>query len=184
MCGGESKRMGSDKGLLSINASTWAQYMAAMLEQLQIEVVISVNNKQIQYYNQVFPSEKLVIDQVKANGPLKGLLSVHHSFPERDLLLIACDMIDMDFTTLNNLLNVYLSDPSFDLYVHESANFIEPLCAIYSAKALNTIMDKLNSNLLPSFALHKLMNPLNCKKIVINDKKRFLNYNTAIPPVL
>ena len=32
LCGGESKRMGSDKGLLQLNGKTWAEHTADKLK--------------------------------------------------------------------------------------------------------------------------------------------------------
>ncbi len=42
LCGGQSSRMGSDKGLLKLEAKTWAQTAIDKMEILHIPVKISV----------------------------------------------------------------------------------------------------------------------------------------------
>lgn len=178
LCGGESKRMGSDKGLLPINETTWAQATASKLTSLDIPVVISVNEKQQASYSRIFPTETLITDQNYARGPLNGILSVHEKYPDQNLLLVACDMMDMDHQTLRNLKDAFYHYPGFDFYVYGSDYLIEPLCAIYSARTLSIILNKVTSNEITSFALHKLISAFNFKTIAVPDKKAFANYNS------
>ena len=50
LCGGQSSRMGSDKGLLKLEAKTWAQTAIDKMTVLNIPVKISVNNQQYSEY--------------------------------------------------------------------------------------------------------------------------------------
>lgn len=181
VCGGESKRMGSDKGLLPLRgtARTWAQQVAGILSNCNLPLVISINKTQVASYSLLFPSEQLILDQGIGGGPLNGLLSVHQKYPGKDLLLLGCDMIRIDQATLNHLLTIYQEHPTFDYYIHEQDGFFEPLCAIYSSKALDEIIDRLNAHELTSFALHKIISSSNYKSIPVTDKKPFSNYNTT-----
>jgi molybdenum cofactor guanylyltransferase len=43
LCGGESKRMGSDKGLLPIRNTIWAKHMHEKLAMFHLPVIYSVN---------------------------------------------------------------------------------------------------------------------------------------------
>ncbi|EOR95964.1 molybdenum cofactor biosynthesis protein C [Arcticibacter svalbardensis MN12-7] len=180
LCGGESKRMGSDKGLLTLpgTTQTWAQQVAEILFNCNLPLVISINKTQHSSYSPIFPSEHLILDQINVRGPLNGLLSVHQAHPGKDLLLIACDMIQMDQETLNQLIAIYQENPEFDYYVYEQDKFLEPLCAIYTFKALDAIMKRLDTNELTSFALHKVISSSNYKSIPVKDKRAFTNYNT------
>ena len=107
LCGGASRRMGRDKGLLQKDGAPWARYMADRLMPYKLPVVFSVNTSQVDAYTLALPGARLVADSVAAGGPLKGLLSVHEQFPDKDLLLLACDMLDMDTATLNPLVDAW-----------------------------------------------------------------------------
>src|SRR5690606_41870089 len=117
LCGGESKRMGKDKGLLPLGKDNWAQTAFHKLQKLNIPVCLSVNSKQIHAYIHFFSAEQLIKDETSAKGPLRGLLSVHLKYPNDDLLLLACDMTEMDTTTLETLIHSVITFPDFDYYV-------------------------------------------------------------------
>src|SRR5690606_15497298 len=144
-CGGESKRMGKDKGLLPLGKDNWAQSAVHKLEKLNIPVCLSVNSKQIHAYIHFFSAEQLIKDETSAKGPLNGLLSVHRKYPNDDLLLLACDMTEMDAETLETLKRSATMFPGFDYYVYTKEDFIEPLCALYSAKSLKKLYLDLES---------------------------------------
>ena len=46
LCGGQSSRMGTDKGLIKLNANTWAQAAVDKMLLLKLKVVLSVNATQ------------------------------------------------------------------------------------------------------------------------------------------
>lgn len=182
LCGGESKRMGSDKGLLPADGESWAERAASKLSKLNIPVVLSVNAAQLESYGPVFAPSELVVDTVDARGPLKGLLSVHKAHPDKDVLVLACDMLDIDFSTLQVLKQAYeTTEGAFDYYVYEKDEFIEPLCAIYPGRTLQSLHTILVSGALPSFSLQRLIPGSNYKSIAIPDDQKFANYNANNP---
>lgn len=182
LCGGESRRMGSDKGLLPADEGVWAERALSKLMKLDIPVVLSVNAIQTESYNQIFPHKQLITDSTDAKGPLNGLLSVHESYPQKDLLVLACDMIDMDIPTLKSLKEVFEREKeSFDYYVYKKDGFIEPLCAVYPSGTLESLHTKLVSGALPFFSLQRLIAGSNYKSLPIQDSQIFANYNSASP---
>ena len=62
LCGGQSSRMGSDKGLLKLEANTWAQTAVDKLSILDTPVKLSVNRQQLNDYAEVFAADDLVVD--------------------------------------------------------------------------------------------------------------------------
>ncbi|MDH5827024.1 NTP transferase domain-containing protein [Sphingobacterium faecium] len=178
LCGGESKRMGRDKGLISLGIANWAALAFHKLQQLNLPVCVSINPMQLLEYRSFFSSEQLIMDTTTAKGPLQGLLSVHRKYPDDDLLLLACDMIDMDIKTLKELLESTTKFPGFDHYLYEQENFIEPLCALYTSASLKTVYKELISDKLPGYAMHKLINRGNYKTFPILNARALNNYNT------
>ncbi|HKG06144.1 MAG TPA: molybdenum cofactor guanylyltransferase [Pedobacter sp.] len=178
LCGGESKRMGSDKGLLIKDGLPWANIMANKLSAHGLEVVISVNNLQKESYRSIFPKAPLVIDHIPIRGPLSGLLSVHQRFPSSDLLLMACDLIEMDQNTLNELIRVYRAQCGYDFYVYRHNGFSEPFCAVYTAPALAEILKQQETGELKRYSLHERFEHGNTLYLEITDPSVFKNFNT------
>lgn len=143
LCGGQSTRMGSDKGLLPLEAQTWAQTAVNKFILLQLPVRISVNAAQQAAYAQVFDSTFLVTDNntIRVKGPLLGLLSVHLQYPDEDLFVLACDMPLMDPSLLKELYQAF-SPQKADAFVFINAGAPEPLCGIYTAAGLQTILNR------------------------------------------
>jgi molybdopterin-guanine dinucleotide biosynthesis protein A len=178
LCGGGSRRMGSDKGTLAIGDHTWAEHAARKLHTLDIPMVISVNVMQLSTYERIFNKDRLVLDQVEAKGPLTGLLSAHQKFPNDDLLVLACDMTEMDVQTLGVVKDCAITCPGYEYYCYVNEDFMEPLCALYTSEALKQLSLSLQSRSLPGFSLHRIIKQGHYKGIPVADRKKFTNHNT------
>ncbi|MEO6524633.1 MAG: molybdenum cofactor guanylyltransferase [Mucilaginibacter sp.] len=173
MCGGQSQRMGTDKGLIKQGDATWAQLIFNKLKQFNIPVVVSINPTQTATYSSIFNATDLVTDAMDIPGPLNGILSVHASYPNNDLLILACDMIDMDYPTLKQLVDIQTTDSGYNYYAYNNGEFFEPLCALYTARGLNTISQTGLSN----YSLQTVLNNGNTKRLEITNAKAFKNQN-------
>lgn len=178
MCGGKSRRMGTDKGLIPIHDTCWAAFMAAKLATTSLPVSISINNTQQQQYRAFFSDEELIIDSLNIGGPLNGLLSVHAQYPDDDLLLLACDMISMQSETLSRLINIYTTEASCDFYVYQNVDFAEPLCAIYTSQGLKKLIQNQAPASLQNSSLQKVLNEGITKHLTIAEPESFKNQNT------
>jgi molybdopterin-guanine dinucleotide biosynthesis protein A len=179
LCGGESKRMGSDKGLMEINGRTWAEHTAEKLSALNMKLVVSVNEQQVELYSRIFSAEQLVVDKIEINGPLRGLLSVHERHPSNDILLMACDLVDMDSETIERLIKEYKSQDNFDFYVYQD-EYAEPFCAIYTSRGLKPILEKAILHGLSKFSFQNVLDEGKTLRLSIVNRSSFRNYN-AIP---
>jgi molybdenum cofactor guanylyltransferase len=181
LCGGQSSRMGNDKGLLKLEANTWAQTAIDKMAVLNISVKISVNSKQYPDYEAVFPATDLITDDttLALKGPLLGVLSSHLQFPQEDLFILACDMPLMEPSLLNKLFIQYQQDPSFNAYVFTNEGEPEPLCGIYKAKGLSIILDMLVSGRLSKHSMKFMLDHLETITVPATDeqKKFFRNFN-------
>lgn len=176
LCGGESKRMGNDKGLLQLNGKTWSENIAAKLKDQNIPVVISINQRQQETYSTIFKKEELITDQLSMHGPLNGLLTAHQQFPGKDILLIACDLIDMEASILLELINSYEKNEA-EYFAYEENNFFQPLCAIYTSKALESLLERLNSGSLANYSFQYILNNSKTYRLY-SSSKAFANYNS------
>lgn len=178
LCGGESKRMGTDKGLIMKEGETWAQIVAGKISALELPVVVSINERQVEDYGRLFSVDQLVVDHVDINGPLRGLLTVHQRFPQNDLLLLACDLIDMDVSTIQNLILASQSDLNYEYYVYENNGLAEPFCAIYTKNGLKLVFEKALHDGLAQNSFQNIIAGGKTKRIGLNNPQSFRNYNT------
>ena len=181
LCGGQSLRMGSDKGLLKLESRTWAQTAIDKMAALTIPVKISVNKQQYPEYAEVFSADDLIADNetLELRGPLLGLLSCHLECPDEDLFILACDMPLMEPSILIHLYNKYQQSPNADAYVFTNDNEREPLCGIYTAKGLASIINLLNNGQLTKYSMKFMLDHLTVSAIAANEeqKKCFRNFN-------
>ena len=182
LCGGQSSRMGSDKGLLPYAAGiTWAEHQYALLESVCSRVLVSVNPLQKNYYRACFSEEQLVSDQaaLQLKGPLLGLISVHLEHPTKDIFLLACDMIRMKEEVLQALLQRYRQKRNRDAWVFINEEGFEPLCAIYKAAALAGIVQQYRAGQINRFSMKSVLEKIHAESIpVATDWKTcFTNFN-------
>ncbi len=160
LSGGESSRMGSDKGLLTSENKTWSQIAFEKLSVHCLKVFVSINSLQYQKYKNYF-SDNIILDNVNVKGPLCGLLSFHQQFPQNDLLILACDMLKVTDQTLVLLCENYLKNQEKDFMIFKNDKQIEPLCGIYTSKGLNKVYENYQNNVLSDFSIKKILHPDN-----------------------
>ncbi|MDP4245387.1 MAG: molybdenum cofactor guanylyltransferase [Bacteroidota bacterium] len=178
LCGGESSRMGRDKGSLLRNGTPWALVMAGLLDSLHIPVLFSINPAQAEQYASFIPIDRLVPDTSALAGPLKGLLSVHERFPSKDILLLACDMLDLDEATIVKVLDARRADDRHDFYVYADNRFAQPFCGIYTARGLAPISRSAATR--TDLSLQSLLKGGNTLALEVERSEAFGNYN-ALP---
>ncbi|HTH54757.1 MAG TPA: NTP transferase domain-containing protein, partial [Cyclobacteriaceae bacterium] len=102
LSGGQSSRMGQDKGLIKVDGKPWAKIAFEKLMSLGVPALISVNESQFQKYLSHFNEKELIVDRsnAKIGGPLAGVMSVHLSHPNEDVIVLACDMINVEAVVL------------------------------------------------------------------------------------
>jgi molybdopterin-guanine dinucleotide biosynthesis protein A len=181
LCGGQSQRMGRDKGLLQMSGGSWALNAKHILEPFCGRVFISVNAGQIDNYSSLFPFNDLILDSVETKGPITGILSAHKEHPRKDFLVLATDMIYMNGQVIRKFLDAYLMDKNqSEVFCFHDKDSLEPLCAIYRAPLLRKWLLKCKANALLDFSLHLLIRKSRVKYLEIPPahKINFQNINT------
>ncbi len=181
LCGGQSTRMGSDKGLLVNEQKTWAQTAAGKLQQLNLPVKFSVNEKQQQEYTSIVNEDELITDnsKLKVKGPLLGVLSAHLAYPDDDLFIFACDLLHMESGLIKELFAIYNAGKKYETYIFTNNTQPEPLCAIYTASALKKIALNVAGNELHRSSMKYWLQKLIVCEIALLEfqKKAFHNFN-------
>jgi molybdopterin-guanine dinucleotide biosynthesis protein A len=181
LCGGQSTRMGSDKGLLKLEAKTWAQTAIDKLSELGFPVKISVNSVQYREYAEVFAANDLIPDHdsLSIHGPLLGVLSSHLRFAGEDLFVFACDMPLMEPDLLKELFAHYEQQQEHDAFVFVNDGEPEPLCAIYTSRGLSVIFEMLQNGQLKKHSMKFMLDRLSVFKVELKEeqKKHFRNFN-------
>ncbi|MBL7738978.1 MAG: molybdenum cofactor guanylyltransferase [Chitinophagaceae bacterium] len=173
--------MGSDKGLLKLEAKTWAQTAFDKLTALELAIVLSVNEKQRKDYTAAFNSNELICDDrsLSIHGPLAGVLSVHLQHPAEDLLVLACDMPLMETDLLKELLHLHQQHSAKAAFVYASDGEPEPLCGIYKSGGLSHILSLYRNNQLARHSMKYMLEHIATLLVPIPDdkKKCFRNFN-------
>ncbi|MBO9675688.1 MAG: molybdenum cofactor guanylyltransferase [Sphingobacteriaceae bacterium] len=182
LCGGQSLRMGSDKGLLKHQNKLWAQIAVDKLASLNLPVKFSVNPLQQGAYAGYFENAHLIVDDalLDINGPLLGVLSAHLLNPEENLFLLACDMLLMEIRLLEKLMDRFKTADNFDAYIFSKDGQQEPLCGIYKAKGLRKIVQLLHANGLIKHSMKYVLSHLKVSEIIVEkqDYRCFENFNS------
>ncbi len=180
LCGGNSSRMGNDKGLLLAQEKTWAQ--SAQEKFRSLPTVLSINSKQEHNYKSIFPKEQLITDDqtLSLAGPLLGILSVHKRYASEDLLILACDLPLIDQEVLETLQKEYRNNGGYEAYVFNVENQTEPLCGIYTHKGLDKILTLYESKNLERYSVMYALEQLQTRYIAAPTtwKSYFKNFNS------
>jgi molybdopterin-guanine dinucleotide biosynthesis protein A len=182
LCGGQSTRMGTDKGLINVQQGTWAQNTEQKLSGLSLPVVFSVNSDQHNLYRNSLPLASLIHDDpsLSMKGPLLGVLSVHLHNPKEDLFILACDMPLMETFLLKELSEAYFQNNSKDAFIFSIQGEAEPLCGIYTARILASFLSLYTEGLLNRYSMKYLLEQINVLMIPAPAayEKYFTNVNT------
>ena len=182
MCGGQSSRMGSDKGMLMSEGTTWAKLSFNKFKDIGIPAIISVNTGQLEKYKESFPENLLLPDCIDTHGPLKGVLSVHKNFPKHDLFLLACDLKDLGIEYLHVLCKSWESNNnSFDSFLFKNQDQYEPLAGIYTSKFLSDFFILNQKKEITDYSMKSMIGRGKVFEIKVLDqmKHHFRNYNVS-----
>lgn len=143
LAGGASRRMGRDKARLEVDGTTLAARAAERLGKVCAEVLLADGGKRS------VPGLRSIRDRDGA-GPIAGILAAAELYPDRDLLVLACDLPQVPVALLERLVRPFEGDA----LVPRWRRGIEPLCARYRPAALAGFAERAESG---RYALHRLL---------------------------
>lgn len=129
--------MGSDKALLKQNGETQLSRAVALLEAHVDRVFVSTRAEQTGDPER--SKFEQIVDQYEELGPVAGILSALDSYKDVSWLVLACDLPNVDQTTVAYLIENCSAEHPVTAYESVVDGLPEPLCAIYRPKSREMI---------------------------------------------
>ena len=140
--GGDSRRMGQDKGLLSFLGQPLAARVYQRVQPLADEILVTTNRPEGYHFLEV----RLVPDMLPGRGALGGLYTALQAASHPIVIVIACDMPFVNPGLLRAQAQI-LEAEQVDLVIPRSGEGLEPFHAVYRrAACLGPIQAALQAN--------------------------------------
>lgn len=135
LVGGESRRMGRDKALLTYgDGRTQLERSVALLQSVCPQVFVSLRPEQ--NFDLPAGTQAILDNAPEVNGPFCGILSAMRAHPEAHWLVLACDLPFLTTAALEKLIAAFRTQaPELTAYRSSHDGLPEPLCALYPAGA-------------------------------------------------
>ena len=178
LCGGQSRRMGKDKGSLIIKDKPMIKYILSTLNNEIDEVIIVLNdNKRIDKYMEFINPEdysyklKFVEDKIKNKGPISGILTGLENISSEYAIVFPCDNPFVTKNTIQTLFNELSDNIQAVVPCHDPEDKLktsEPLHSIYN-KNIIPLIDNLILN--DSLHIKGIIEKIDTKFVLIDNKK-------------
>jgi len=133
LAGGKSSRMGTEKGMLSINNQTMLEHICKQLRGTFSQILISAGDAE----KYSFAGFEVVRDKISSQGPLMGIASALEASANEINFVVACDTPHIEIGCVRKMLT---EARGADIVVPTTGDKkYEPLFAIYRKSALDAI---------------------------------------------
>ena len=133
LAGGKSSRIGTDKGMLSINGQTMLEHICKQLHGTFSQILISAGDAE----EYGFAGFEVVRDEVPGQGPLMGIASALEASANEINFIVACDIPYIEMGCVRKMLT---EAKGADIVVPTTDDRkYEPLFAVYRKSALDAI---------------------------------------------
>ena len=123
LSGGQSSRMGKEKGLCLLNGKPLIEYSFDLLKKFCSSIIISSNSNDYEYLGC-----QIVKDEIQGIGPAGGICSCLRASVNDENFIMSCDMPMLTDDLIRFLLS---QKKDFDALIPLFNGFPEPLCAFY-----------------------------------------------------
>jgi len=139
LAGGQSQRMGQDKGRLSYHQGQEQRaYAAALLAPFCEDVFVSCRADQVAELQAA--NLQPLPDQFLDLGPMSGLLSAFRHDPDAAWLVVACDLPFLSETTLQHLVGHRHAGRMATAFQSPENEWPEPLITIWEPRSYGTLL--------------------------------------------
>ena len=188
LCGGQSRRMGRDKGSMIIQDKPMIKHVLSTLNHQINEVIIVLNDKERidRYCEFIDPSDyeftlTFVEDKIKNKGPLPGIMTGLSQIHSQFSLVLPCDSPFVSSEYIQTIFNEIDENYQAIVPFHDAENKLktsEPLHSIYNKNITEKIEKLVNEDILH---IKGLIAEIDTKFVLIDnkkiEKKEFRNLN-------
>ncbi len=132
--GGESKRMGTPKEVVSFLGKPLIFHALERVAPLADELIITTNNPdRLSFVKSSYPQVQLVSDKLEQRGAIPGLYTALSSAQQNTVAVVACDMVDIPTALLasESLLLRPCENLQFDALIPKTKTGFEPFAGVY-----------------------------------------------------
>lgn len=175
LAGGQSKRMGQDKGSLRFHGCEQRIYCFKLLQQICNKVFLSCRHDQKQLLEDVFDPALIILDLGHRIGPAGGLLAAHSFAPLCAWLILACDFPFVDLNALLSLVVHRHCDRDAVGYFDPITGMCQPLMTIWEPQALQLLATRVANN---QYSPRKVFDELRCHTLTPSSPNLLLDVDT------
>ncbi len=170
LAGGQSSRMGADKGFVIYKGKTFIEHIIEAIKNLVDEIIIISNHKNYDQFEL-----KRYEDLIKDAGPLAGIYTGLHYSKTENNLIVSCDVPLISDDILKKLIEQ--ANSKFDVIQLNSNDKNMPLIAIYKKRCEAVFLEELNQE---QRRVQKALDKCNVQTVVIDSflEKQTTNINT------
>ena len=188
LCGGQSRRMGQDKGSMIIQDKPMIKHILSTLNHHIDEAIIVLNDKsRVDRYSEFINSNDysyqitFLEDKIKNKGPLPGIMTGLGKINSNYALVLPCDSPYVSEKYIETIFSQI--DVNYQAIVpyHDETNRLktsEPLHSIYKKEIISDIEKLVNDDILH---IKGLIEKIDTKFVLIDnkkiEKKEFRNLN-------
>jgi len=141
LTGGDSRRMNRDKALLDYHGRPQAEVIYGLLSEICNQVYIS--SRKDQWRGKSLGKLPEIPDVFLGFGPLSGILSAMHAYPEAAWLVVACDLPYVNLGTIETLVKNRNPFKTATCFKNAHNHLPEPLCSVYEPKIRIRLLENL-----------------------------------------
>ncbi|AMD17653.1 molybdopterin-guanine dinucleotide biosynthesis protein MobA [Methanobrevibacter sp. YE315] len=188
LCGGQSRRMGRDKGSMIIQDKPMIKHILSTLNHQIDEAIIVLNDKtRVDKYNEFINPEEysytitFLEDKIKNKGPMPGIMTGLEQIKSDYALILPCDSPYVSEKYIKTIFSELDNNYQAIVPFHDEQNKLktsEPLHSIYSKKIIPKIEELVREDVLH---IKGLIEKIDVKFVLIDnkkiEKKEFRNLN-------
>jgi molybdopterin-guanine dinucleotide biosynthesis protein A len=171
VCGGQSSRMGQDKGSIKYHLLPQKYHAFQMLSQLCDQVFLGSRYPETDTAYNTLPDD----DEFKDLGPLTSLLTAIKKFPGTGFIVTGCDYPLLELNDMTAFLKSIPPHSIAAAFYNEQAAVYEPLIAYYSAEAGAKLIGQSSKG---TVSLQQFLIQVNAYKYFPPDPQHILSIDT------